>query len=71
MLTCLLTALILCSNVFPQMEKYSKHLEDLVAERTRQLVHEQNKTAKVLHSKWVGHDKGALSLLCTHSLYVE
>ena len=34
-----------------QMEKYSKNLEQLVAERTQELIAEQNKTAQLLHSE--------------------
>ena len=34
-----------------QMEKYSNHLEALVAERTQELIVEQNKTATLLYSK--------------------
>ncbi len=33
------------------MEKYSKHLESLVAERTQELIAEQHKTATLLYSK--------------------
>ena len=33
------------------MEKYSKHLEVLVAERTQELIAEQKKTANLLYSK--------------------
>lgn len=33
------------------MEKYSKHLESLVAERTQELIAEQKKTANLLYSK--------------------
>ncbi len=32
------------------MEKYSKHLETLVVERTQELILEQNKTATLLYS---------------------
>jgi atrial natriuretic peptide receptor A len=34
-----------------QMERYSKHLEALVAERTQELIAEQNKTTSLLYSK--------------------
>lgn len=34
-----------------QMEKYSKHLEVLVAERTQELIAEQKKTADLLYSE--------------------
>jgi len=34
------------------MEKYSKHLEVLVAERTQELIAEQQKTATLLYSKY-------------------
>lgn len=34
-----------------QMEKYSKHLEVLVAERTQDLMHEKQKTDRLLYSK--------------------
>lgn len=37
-----------------QMEKYSKHLELLVAERTQELIAEQHKTAALLYSKSFG-----------------
>lgn len=33
------------------MEKYSKHLEVLVAERTQELIAEQKKTADLLYSE--------------------
>ena len=33
-----------------QMEKYSKHLEVMVAERTQELLAEQKKTDQLLHS---------------------
>ena len=33
-----------------QMEKYSKHLEVLVAERTQDLMHEKQKTDRLLYS---------------------
>lgn len=33
-----------------QMEKYSKHLETLVEERTQELLIEQNKTQQLLYS---------------------
>ena len=33
------------------MEKYSKHLESVVAERTQDLVAEKAKTDRLLHSK--------------------
>ena len=33
------------------MEKYSKHLESLVVERTHELIIEQHKTATLLYSK--------------------
>lgn len=32
------------------MEKYSKHLEVLVAERTQDLMHEKQKTDRLLYS---------------------
>ncbi len=35
------------------MEKYSKHLEVLVAERTQELIAEQKKTATLLYSKQI------------------
>ena len=34
-----------------QMEKYSKHLEVLVAERTQELIAEQKKTDSLLYSE--------------------
>lgn len=37
-------------NIF-QMEKYSKHLESIVAERTQDLVHEKQKTDRLLYSR--------------------
>lgn len=41
-----------CRNIFVfQMEKYSKHLEVLVAERTQDLMHEKQKTDRLLYSK--------------------
>lgn len=33
-----------------QMEKYSKHLEVLVAERTQDLMHEKQRTDRLLYS---------------------
>ena len=36
-----------------QMEKYSKHLEVLVAERTQDLMHEKQKTDRLLYSTTV------------------
>ena len=33
------------------MERYSKHLEVLVAERTQELIAEQNKTTSLLYSE--------------------
>lgn len=36
---------------FTQMEKYSKHLEVLVAERTQELIAEQKKTDSLLYSE--------------------
>jgi len=33
------------------MEKYSKHLETLVSERTQDLMHEKQKTDRLLYSK--------------------
>lgn len=35
---------------FSQMEKYSKHLEVLVAERTQDLMHEKQRTDRLLYS---------------------
>ena len=35
----------------PQMEKYSKHLEAIVAERTQDLLQEKQKTDRLLYSK--------------------
>jgi hypothetical protein len=35
------------------MEKYSKHLEVLVSERTQDLVAEKQKTDRLLHSKYI------------------
>ena len=37
--------------LFFQMEKYSKHLEVLVAERTQELIAEQKKTDSLLYSE--------------------
>jgi len=37
--------------LFSQMEKYSKHLEVLVAERTQELIAEQKKTDSLLYSE--------------------
>lgn len=34
-----------------QMVKYSKHLESIVAERTQDLVHEKQKTDRLLYSE--------------------
>lgn len=34
-----------------QMEKYSKHLESIVAERTQDLLQEKQKTDRLLYSK--------------------
>lgn len=34
-----------------QMEKYSKHLEVLVAERTQDLTHEKQRTDRLLYSR--------------------
>ena len=43
---------VLCSRSHQlQMEKYSKHLETLVAERTQELKAEQRRTSKLLYSK--------------------
>ncbi len=36
-------------NMMAMMEKYQQHLEDLVAERTEQLVEEKKKTEGLLH----------------------
>ena len=36
-------------NMLAMMEKYQKHLEDLVSERTEQLEDEQKKTEGLLH----------------------
>ena len=38
------------SFLLSQMEKYSKHLEVLVAERTQELIAEQRKTSQLLYS---------------------
>lgn len=35
-----------------QMEKYSKHLESIVAERTQELVVEKQKTDRLLYSTY-------------------
>ncbi len=37
-----------------QMEKYSKHLETLVGERTADLIHEKQKTDRLLYSECCG-----------------
>ena len=34
------------------MEKYSRHLESIVAERTQDLLLEKQKTDRLLYSKW-------------------
>ena len=41
----------MASLIILQMEKYSKHLETLVAERTQELIAEQNKTTSLLYSE--------------------
>ena len=44
-----------CHNTHLQMEKYSKHLEVMVAERTQELIAEQQKTANLLYSEQQQH----------------
>ena len=39
------------SYIWRQMEKYSKHLETIVSERTADLVVEKQKTDRLLYSK--------------------
>ena len=35
-----------------QMEKYSKHLESIVGERTQEMMVEKEKADKLLYSEW-------------------
>ncbi len=52
---------------FVQMEKYSKHLESLVAERTQELIAEQKKTATLLYSEKINTlpHEGQKTACCT------
>jgi len=43
-------SLNIIDNMLETMEKYGQTLEDMVEERTNALLHEKNKTDKLLHS---------------------
>lgn len=47
------------------MEKYSKHLEVLVAERTQDLMHEKQRTDRLLYSTTHTHNYMQMIILST------
>ena len=62
-----------CHDTHLQMEKYSKHLEVMVAERTQELIAEQQKTANLLYSKQQQHTSMHISafVLFFHAFWVQ
>lgn len=50
-----------------QMEKYSKHLEVLVAERTQDLMHEKQRTDRLLYSTTHTHTCVLIRVICKNT----